>query len=238
VASSRVAGAYSSMSSSTGRCDRIYDGIRNSLLAGNAVRPVTFLPVGTTGSTEELTREVGYHEDLERSRKLLAEAGFPDGFEFPLQYGNGAVTGTSFQVLAQKLQPDLARVGIKATLASLDMVTFRTQVTTYKATSALTFWNPSAIESELWATTVERVAKRLHWAVPDDVVKLVHRTAAEPDKQKQIALWRQCQQIMVDQANLCVLFQPIYQIGVRRSIKAFPLSAAGWQVEMFGAQPA
>jgi peptide/nickel transport system substrate-binding protein len=35
-----------------------------------------------------------------------------------------------------------------------------------------------------------------------------------------------------------VLFQPIYQIGVRRSIKVFPLTAAGWQLEMFSVQPA
>jgi peptide/nickel transport system substrate-binding protein len=114
-----------------------YDGIINLLLAGHAVRPVTFLPVGTNGSTEELTREIGYRQDLEKSKKLLAEAGFPDGFEFDLQYGNGAVTGTSFQVLAQKLQSDLARVGIKAKLAPLDQVTFRTNYTTFKATSAL-----------------------------------------------------------------------------------------------------
>ena len=216
-----------------------YDGIKNSLLAGSAVRPVTFLPIGTNGSTEELTREIGFREDLDKSKKLLAEAGFPNGFEFELQYGNGAITGTSFQVLAQKLQSDLARVGIMARLSPLDQVTFRTNYTTFKARSALTFWNPPAIESELWAAaTVERVAKRVHWVPPDDVVKLVHRAAAEQDKQKQIALWQQYQQIMVDQANLIVLFQPIYQIGVRRSIKAFPLTAAGWQVEMFGAQPA
>ena len=216
-----------------------YDGIINLLLAGHAVRPVTFLPVGTNGSTAELTREIGYRQDLEKSKKLLAEAGFPDGFEFDLQYGNGAITGTSFQVLAQKLQSDLARVGIKAKLAPLDQVTFRTNYTTFKATSALTFWNPPAIESELWAAaTVERVAKRVHWVPPEEVVKLVHQAASETDKQKQIALWKQYQQIMVDQANLFVLFQPIYQIGVRRSIKAFPLTAAGWQVEMFGAEPA
>ena len=151
----------------------------------------------------------------------------------------GRSPGPRLQVLAQKLQSDLARVGIMAKLAPLDMVTFRTQYTTYKATSALTFWNPPAIESELWAAaTVERVAKRVHWVPPDDVVKLVHRAAAEPDKQKQIELWRQYQQIMVDEANLFILFQPIYQIGVRRSIKTFPLTAAGWQLDMFGAQPA
>ena len=85
---------------------------------------------------------------------------------------------------------------------------------------------------------MERVARRVHWVPPDSVVKLVHQAASETDKQKQIALWKQYQQIMVDQANLLILFQPIYQIGVRRSIKAFPLTAAGWQVEMFGAQPA
>lgn len=85
---------------------------------------------------------------------------------------------------------------------------------------------------------MERVARRVHWVPPDDVVKLVHRAAGEPDKQKQIELWVQYQKIMVDQANLFVLFQPIYQIGVRRSIKAFPLTAAGWQLEMYGVQPA
>jgi peptide/nickel transport system substrate-binding protein len=216
-----------------------YDGISDSLLGGNAVRPVTFLPIGTNGSTTELTRQIGYRQDLDKSKKLLAEAGLPNGFEFDLQYGTGSITGTSFAVLAQKLQSDLARVGIKANLAPQNMVTFRTQYQTFKATSALTFWNPPAIESELWAAaTVERVAKRLHWVPPDDVVKLVHRAAGEADPQKQIELWKQYQQIMVDQANLFVLFQPIYQIGVRRSIKVFPLTAAGWQLEMFGVQPA
>jgi peptide/nickel transport system substrate-binding protein len=159
--------------------------------------------------------------------------GLPDGFEFEFQYGNGVFTGTSFESLAQKLHADLARVGIVAKLAPMDMVTFGTRCAAFKATSALTFWNPPAIESELWAAaTVERVARRVHWVPPSDVVKLVHRAAGEPDKEKQIALWVQYQKIMVDQANLFVLFQPIYQIGERRSIKAFPLTTAGWQHDM------
>jgi peptide/nickel transport system substrate-binding protein len=69
------------------------------------------------------------------------------------------------------------------------------------------------------------------------LVKLVHRAAGELDKQKQIQLSQRYQQIMVDLANLFVLLQPIYQIGVRRTIKALPLTTAGGQVEMFGAQP-
>ncbi|HTI83419.1 MAG TPA: ABC transporter substrate-binding protein [Acetobacteraceae bacterium] len=216
-----------------------YDGIKNSLMAGNAVKPASFLPIGTNGSTEEIAREIGFHEDLDKAKKLLAEAGLPNGFEFDLQYGTSSITGTTFQVLAQKLQSDLARVGIVAKLVPLDTVTFRTQYTTYHATSALTFWNPPAIESELWAAaTVERVARRVHWVPPDDVVKLVHRAAAETDKQKQIEMWKEYQRIMVDQANLIMLFQPIYQIGIRRTVKTLPLTAAGWQVDMYGVTPA
>jgi len=216
-----------------------YEGIKNSLLAGNAVRPASFLPIGVLGSTEAIAREVGFHEDLDKARQLLAQAGMPKGFAFDLQYGQGAITGTSFDVLAQKLQSDLARVGIVANLKPMDMVTFRTQYTTYKATSALTFWNPPSVENELWAAaTVERVARRVHWDPPTSVVQLVHRAAAEADREKQIAMWVEYQKIMVDQANLIMLFQPVYKIGVRRSVKSFPLTAAGWQVDMFGARRA
>lgn len=212
-----------------------YEGIRNSLLASNATRPASFLPIGVVGSTEAIAHEIAPHQDLDKARQLLAQAGMPKGFTFDLQYGQGAITGTSFDVLAQKLQSDLARVGIIANLKPMDMVTFRTQYATFKATSALTFWNPPSVENELWAAaTVERVAKRVHWDPPKNVVDLVHHAAAEMDRKKQIAMWIDYQKIMVDQANLIMLFQPIYKIGVRRSIRNFPLTAAGWQVDMFG----
>ena len=43
-------------------------------------------------------------------------------------------------------------------------------------------------------------------------------------------LWKRYQVAMVDEADLIILFQPIYQVGVRKSIKDFPLTAAGWCV--------
>ena len=41
---------------------------------------------------------------------------------------------------------------------------------------------------------------------------------------------------MVYRANLIVLFQPIYQVAVRRSVGVFPLTAAGWMAELRGAR--
>jgi len=217
-----------------------YDGIKNSLLGGAAVRPAHFLPIGVSGSTETIAREIGFREDLAHAKALLAKAGMPDGFEFEIAYGNAAIAGVSYQLLGQKIQADLARVGIKVTLNPMDQVNLRTQYTTGKSQGGvLTFWNPPAVENELWAAAVvERVAKRVHWTPPEAIVKLVHQAAAESDPKKQAELWVEWQKMAVDQANHFILFQPIYQIGVRKTIDKFPLTAAGWQLDMHGVTPA
>ena len=80
------------------------------------------------------------------------------------------MSGLSYAVLAQKLQSDLARVGIKVVLDPMDQVNLRTQYTTGKSTAVLTFWNPSGVETDGWASaTVQRVAKRIHWTPTDDL---------------------------------------------------------------------
>ena len=210
-----------------------YDGIINDLLGGHAIRCASFIPIGLYGSTRELTKEIGYHQDLEKSKQLLQQAGFPDGFEYKLSYGDAAVSGLSYAVLGQKLQSDLARVGIKVVLDPMDQVNLRTQYTTGKSTAVLTFWNPSGVEEDGWASaTVQRVAKRIHWSPPADLVKLVLAAAQETDPQKRSDLYVKYSKFMIDQANLIILFQPIYQFAVRNVIKRFPLTAAGWEVQL------
>lgn len=126
-----------------------YDGIIEFLVNGYAVRPPTFLPIGTAGVTEETTAEIGYHEDLDRARELLEEAGNPDGFEFELSITNAAIVGTNYQLIAQKIQSDLARVGIQANLNPLDPVTLRTRFNGGETQAVVTFWNPPSPEPYL-----------------------------------------------------------------------------------------
>ena len=217
-----------------------YDGIKNSLLGGAAVRPAHFLPIGVLGSTEAIARQIGFREDLKRAKELLAKAGYPDGFEFEITYGNAAVAGVTYQLLAQKIQSDLARVGIKATLSPKDQVNLRTTYSTGKAQGGvLTFWNPPAVDNGGWASAVvQRVAKRVHWTPPDDMVKLTTDAIEEANPGKQADLWLEWQKRAVDQANHFVLFQPIYQIAVRKTIAKLPLTAAGWQLDLHSVKPA
>ena len=216
-----------------------YDGIKNSMLGGAAMRPAHFLPIGVSGSTQEIAANIGFKQDLAKSKELLAKAGLPNGFEFEIIYGAAAVQGVTYQDLALKIQSDLGRVGIKATLRPLDQVNLRTEFTTGKAKGGvLTFWNPPAVENQLWAAAVvQRVAKRVHWDPPEAVVKLVSQAATEADQAKQAALWVEWQKQVVDAAHHFVLFQPVYQIAVRNTVKDFPLTAAGWMLDLHSVTP-
>jgi len=217
-----------------------YDGIVKSMLGGAALRPAHFLPIGVSGSTEAIARQIGFKEDLAKAKELLAKAGFKDGFEFEIAYGNAAVQGVTYQDLGLKIQSDVARVGIKVNLRPVDQVNLRTEYTTGKSKGGvLTFWNPPAVENQLWASAVvNRVAKRVHWTPPEDAMKLVSQAATETDPKKQAELWVEWQKQMVDQANHFILFQPVYQIAVRNTVKDFPLTAAGWMLDLHGVTPA
>jgi len=218
-------------------CAIDYDGIINSLLGGKAMRCASFIPIGLYGSTEETTKKYGWHQDLDRSKALLKKAGFPNGFEFKLSYGDAAVSGLSYAVLGQKLQSDLARVGIKVVLDPIDQVNLRTQYTTGKSTGGvLTFWNPSGVETDQWASaSVHRVAKRIHWTPDPALMKTVSEAAAEQDQTKRAAMYLDYEKALLDQASLLILFQPIYQFAVRNTLKTFPLTAAGWEAELYQA---
>ncbi len=216
-----------------------YDGIKNSMLGGAALRPAHFLPIGVEGSTEEIARKIGFRNDPAKAKELLAKGGFPNGFEFEISYGNAAVQGVTYQDLAQKIQSDVARVGIKATLKPMDQVNLRTEYTGGKSKGGvLTFWNPPAVDNLLWAAAVvQRVAKRVHWTVPKETYDLAFKAYVEPDAKKRADMWVEWQKVMVDQANHFILFQPVYQIAVRQSIGAFPLTAAGWMLDLNGVKP-
>jgi len=85
---------------------------------------------------------------------------------------------------------------------------------------------------------VQRVAKRVHWTPTEDIIKLTNEANEETDPKKQAGLWVEWQKRVVDQANHFILFQPIYQIAARNTIAKLPLTAAGWQLDMYGVAPA
>lgn len=216
-----------------------YDGLLEKMLGSKAVRPASFLPIGVRGSTPAIAREVGFRQDLDLARRLLATAGLAGGFTFELSYPDSAIAGVGYAALAKRLRSDLGRVGIDARLRAMDPTMLRTQFLAGKSQAALSFWSAPVVSSRVWATAmIDRVARRVDFDPPVGLGRFVERAASEPDAAAQSGLWVEFQKAMVYRAHVMVLFQPIYQVAVRKSVGPFALTAAGWMAELRGAKPA
>lgn len=77
------------------------------------VKPATNMTAGFFGNLGE---EAAFSRDLDKARELLAEAGYPDGMDMLLEYPDFGAGGVDFNTNAQKIQADLAEVGINVTL--------------------------------------------------------------------------------------------------------------------------
>ncbi len=216
-----------------------YEDLLGRLVGGNAVRPAHFLPIGVPGSTETVAARLGHHQDVDRARALLRQAGAADGFELELSYGDDAIAGITYHALARKLQTDLGRVGIKLTLSMVSPLTLRDRYLGGKAQAVLAFWHPPVIEDRVWAeASVDRVGARLGWTAPNPIPPLIADAAGAADPARAEALWADFQSAMVEQATLIPLFQPTYQVAIRNTVARFPLTAAGWMADLDQAKPA
>ena len=139
-----------------------YDGLIKGLVGGFADRPPNFLPAGIAGTTLEKTKEFGWKEDMAKSKQLLAAAGVPNGFEFELIYPNAAYFSTSYQLMTQKIQADLARVGIKMNLKPMDNVNWRAQFNGAKSQATIAL-ELAVAESVSVDRRLGAARRRAHW---------------------------------------------------------------------------
>lgn len=216
-----------------------YDGLIKGLVGGFSLRPPSFIPIGAAGVTEATAKAIGYKEDIPKARKLLKDAGYADGLSFEMVIPNTQYFSTSFQLVAQKIQSDLSRVGIKMDLKPMDSVNWRTQFNGGKTQSTMAFWTATAPNPYVWASaSIQRLAKRVYWEPSAEIVDLVDKARAEPDTKTQNALYAKYQQLLIDQANYIMLLQPIYRVAVNKAVTGVELTANIWKLDMKRIRPA
>ncbi len=179
------------------------------LLAGQGKALNQVYPVGMPGHQADATF---YTYDPAKAKQLLAEAGFPNGFK---------VTFVSHNVdplpkLAQAIQADLKDVGIEAEIKQLDRATYWNYISLKKSHAAIglsdwymDFPDPSDWIGPLFTNPIDGGANSSFYENAQ-VNDLYAASASELDAAKRIEMFKQMQDIVMQDAPTAPLYQPIW----------------------------
>lgn len=96
-----------------------YNSIVDDVLAGRAAKLDHVVPAAMPGYLN--TNEGVYTEDLEKAKALLAEAGYPDGFDLKLTVSSG---NQDYEDVSILLQSQLSKIGVNVTIDKMERAQF------------------------------------------------------------------------------------------------------------------
>ncbi len=101
-----------------------YEGVIEFTVGGQGAKQSSPIPNGFPGTAGLPERK----RDLDKAKTLLAKAGVADGFEIEAVYPNDNIYGVDINLMMQKVQQDLAEVGIKVQLKPSTYPVWRDQI--------------------------------------------------------------------------------------------------------------
>lgn len=200
-----------------------YEGIHTRLMRGTGRLVATPVPVGVTGMTESMNNQLRYKRDVAKARALLREAGYRGGLRPKLMFETGKSHGTlSNDQLAQKLQADLAEVGLTVDLQPLSTSIFLSTYRQRKAETVIGTWNPDFLDADNWSYFVSGfINARLRWESPEGL-KLVQDAVRTADLTRRTAIYQDYYRLLASPASPFIgLIQQEVQFPARSDLKNF-----------------
>jgi peptide/nickel transport system substrate-binding protein len=198
-----------------------YDGY---LALWGGVQPASDLAVGILGA---LGPDQALKRDLDKARQLLADAGYPDGFEIALDYPDYTFQGVNMNTNAQKIQADLAEVGIDVTLRPAEVQVALEGYRSGTQALAYWFWGPDFIDMADFLAFLpggKVGAQRANWTVEDAdpaMVALIDQAKVELDEAKRVDLYGQLQKMAQQDSAFAPFNQPDVLTAWRAGIQGY-----------------
>jgi peptide/nickel transport system substrate-binding protein len=209
-----------------------YAGYRD-LWAGS-VTPGTNMWVSLAGAYGQ---DRALERDLDRARELLAEAGYPDGFDIELSYPDMTSSGVNLSTNAQKIQADLAEVGINVSLRPGDVQTSLEEYRTGQQGFAYWFWGPDKLDPVDFLSFLPggKVAEeRTNWTtdmLPEDIAQLIAEANVESDPEARLAIFDELQAWALENSAYAPFNVPALQVAYRADIEGYVWHPA-WGVDL------
>ena len=189
----------------------------NELVSGSAVVADSVVPPGVRGYSN-----IGaYAYDPHMAKQLLNQAGYPDGFEFTLWTTEGRYLMD--KQVAKAIQAQMQAVGVQMNIRTWEFQALMSEVKKGQFDAVLLGWSASTADADqalypvFESSQFPPMANRAFYK-NNEVDELLSNAKTEPDQLKRDEIYKQVQQIVMDDAPWIPLFYPIQTVAYRANI--------------------
>lgn len=172
---------------------------------GQAIAADSYISKGAMGYSANISK---YDYDLEEAKKLLAEAGYPNGFDTSILVFNDQRNRT-----AQILQASFGEIGINLKIEMVEKGAFYDKTNAGNYDLAILGWfadaDPSEIFDGMWhSQSLGETGNRQRYLNPE-VDKLLEDASKEMNMEKRLVIYENIQKIITNDAGLV----PVYYLN-------------------------
>ncbi len=202
-----------------------YDGMEETFLQGQFVQHQSFWPKGTWASADAMP----YTLDVEKAKALLAEAGYPEGFELQIDSLNTA----PFMDMAQSVQSTLAQGGIRTEIIPQDGSALWPKYRARRHQLILARWGPDYLDphsnADSFASNPDNseeagltgvLAWRNAWA-DDEITEMTAAARSELDLERRKEIYEELQLLHQVRSPFAIMFQQNEQVASRSNVEGF-----------------
>jgi len=178
------------------------------------------------GFPADLNKRMPY--DTEAAKKLLAEAGYPNGFEVGMNCPNDRYVNDA--AICQAVAAMLARIGVKVNLAAESKATYFPKILSRNTSFYLLGWTPSTVDSHdplysLMATPGAGGQGQFNLGSYSNpkLDELTAKIQSETDQAKRNAMIREAMKIHQDDIGHIPLHQQALAWGAKKNLSLVQL---------------
>jgi len=199
-----------------------YQGMTASFLKGTFIVRQTFLPKGFPGALDYEPFKL----DVAKAKSLLAEAGYPDGFEVRMDAQNTS----PMTEISQSIQQTMGQAGVKVAIVPAELKQVLTVYRARKHEIVAVNWGPDYLDPHTNADAFvynvddsdnskhKLPAWRTHWLIPELSAETL-AAASEKDAAKREMMYHDLQKKSTDDGAFVFMFQPVFQVAEQAHVK-------------------
>ena len=210
------------------------EGIKKTVMRGASTPAALMLPPQVNGYAEDLGKRLPF--DVEAAKKLMAEAGYPTGFELKMNCPNDRYVNDS--EICQAVAANLSRIGVKINLEAETKGTYFPKILTRNTSFYLLGWTASTVDVHnvlypIMSTPGDGGRGQFNLGSYSNarVDELTQKIGSETDIKKRNEMIHEALKIHQDEVGHLPLHQQALNWGAKRSVDLvqWPDNGMAWR---------